>query len=96
MHGVNPPRALSASQYGGARRPRLSWLRALPLLARPITRTMPWVTLITGCLAGTAFLAVMARVAGTSHSPLDLGTAALPSFPPSRRWHSFSAPRSGH
>jgi hypothetical protein len=64
-----------------ARRPRMSWLRALPLLAQPITRTMPWVTLITGCLAGTAFLAVMARVADTSHSPLDLGTVRLAFLP---------------
>jgi hypothetical protein len=59
----------------------MPWLRALPLLAQPITRTMPWVTLITGCLAGTAFLAVMARVAGTSHSPLDLGIARLAFLP---------------
>jgi hypothetical protein len=42
---------------------------------------MPWVTLITGCLAGTAFLAVMARVAGTSHAPLDVGTARLAFLP---------------
>jgi hypothetical protein len=64
-----------------ARRPRLSWLRALPFLARPITQTMPWVTLITGCLAGTVFLAVMARVADTSHSPLGLGTVRLGFLP---------------
>jgi hypothetical protein len=64
-----------------ARRPRLSWLRVLPLLARPITQTMPWVTLITGCLAGTAFLAVMARVADTSHSPLGQGTVRLAFLP---------------
>jgi hypothetical protein len=64
-----------------ARRPRMSWLRALPLIARPITRTMPWVTLIAGCLAGTAFLAVMARVADTSHSPLDPGTVRLAFLP---------------
>jgi hypothetical protein len=64
-----------------ARRSRLSWLRALPPLARPITQTMPWVTLITGCLAGTAFLAVMARVADTSHSPLGLGTVRLAFLP---------------
>ena len=64
-----------------AGRPRLARLRALPLLAWPIARTMPWVTLITGCLAGTAFLAVMARVARTSHSPLDLGTARLAFLP---------------
>jgi hypothetical protein len=59
----------------------MSWLRALPLLARPITRTMPWVTLIIGCLAGTAFLAVMARVADTSHAPLGLATARLAFLP---------------
>jgi hypothetical protein len=64
-----------------ARRPRLSWLRALPLLARPITRTMPWATLITGCLAGTVYLAVMAYVAGTSHAPLGQGTVRLAFLP---------------
>ncbi len=77
---MNPPGA-AGTPIRHARRPRMSWLRALPLLARPIARTMPWVTLITGCLAGTAFLAVMARVAGTSHSPLDLGTARLAFLP---------------
>jgi hypothetical protein len=59
----------------------MSWLRALPLLAQPVTRTMPWVTLITGCLVGTAFLAVMARVADTSHSPLGPGTVRLAFLP---------------
>jgi hypothetical protein len=83
---ANIPRSEGAAPAVGqpirpARRPRLSWLRALPLLARPITQTMPWVTLITGCLAGTAFLAVMARVAGTSHSPLGLGTVRLAFLP---------------
>jgi hypothetical protein len=57
-----------------ARRSRRSWLRVLPLLARPITQTMPWVTLLTGCLAGIVYLAVMAHVAGASHSPLDYGS----------------------
>jgi hypothetical protein len=65
----------------GARRPRLSWLRALPLLARPITRTMPWATLVTGCLAGTVILAVLAHVAGTSHWPLNQGTVRLAFLP---------------
>jgi hypothetical protein len=63
------------------RRSRLSWLRALPLLARPITRTMPWVTLITGCLAGTGYLAVMARLADVSHSPLGPGDVRLAFLP---------------
>jgi hypothetical protein len=55
------------------RRPRLSWLRALPLLARPITRTMPWRTLIAGCLTGTAVLAVVAHVADSAHWQLSQG-----------------------
>jgi hypothetical protein len=83
---VNPPGAAGAPPAPGqpirqARRPRLSWLCALPLLARPVIRTMPWVTLITGCLACTAFLAVMARVADTSHSPLGLGTVRIAFLP---------------
>ena len=52
------------------RRSPLSWLRALPLLAQPITRTMPWVTLIAGCLAGTVYLAVLGHFAGVSSAPL--------------------------
>jgi hypothetical protein len=42
---------------------------------------MPWVTLITGCLAGTLYLAVMARVASTSHSPLGQGYIRLAFLP---------------
>jgi hypothetical protein len=64
-----------------ARRRRLPWLPALPLLARPIAWTMPWVTLISGCLVGTGYLALMARVAGTSHSPLGQGTVRLAFLP---------------
>jgi hypothetical protein len=64
-----------------ARWPRLAWLRSLPLLARHITRTMPWVTLVTGCLAGTAFLALMAHVAGTSHRPLSQASVRLAFLP---------------
>ncbi len=79
-HSGGAPPALS-QPVRHARRPRLSWLRALPLLARPITRTMPWVTLITGCLAGTVFLAVMAHVAGISHRPLDQGAVRLAFLP---------------
>jgi hypothetical protein len=86
------PRAASIPRTGGgspaigrpsrpARRPRLSWLRVLPLLARSISRTMPWVTLISGCLAGTGYLAVMARVADTSHWTLSQGTVHLAFLP---------------
>jgi hypothetical protein len=64
-----------------AQRSRLSWLRALPLLARPIALTMPWVTLITGCLAGTVFLAVLARLADAPNPPLGPGTIRLAFLP---------------
>jgi hypothetical protein len=59
--------AASGLTVGHARRSRLAWLRALPLLALPIARTMPWVPLIIGCLAGAGYLAVMAHVADASH-----------------------------
>ncbi len=72
---------LSAACEHPQRRPRLPWLRALPVLTRPIIRTMPWVTLITGCLAGTVVLAVLAHVAGTSRGPLDQGTVRLAFLP---------------
>lgn len=86
------PRCPNISRAGGAprapgqparrtRRPGLSWLRALPLLALPITRTMPWATLLTGCLAGTVFLAVQAHVAQTSAWPLDQGNIRLAFLP---------------
>jgi hypothetical protein len=56
-------------------------LTALPPLTRHITATMPWITLLAGCLAGTGFLAVLAHVAGTSHGPLDRGTVRLAFLP---------------
>ena len=56
---------------------RRSWRRALPPLARPIIRTMPWTTLIAGCLAGTAFLAFQAHVARTSGWQLNQGNVRL-------------------
>ena len=64
-----------------AQRPRRSWLRALPLLARPVIRTMPWATLITGCLAGTVFLAIQAHVARTSGWQLQQGNVRLALLP---------------
>lgn len=64
-----------------ARRPRLSWFRALPLLAQPIIQTMPWTTLLTGCLAGVAYLAVLAHFAGVSHQPLRPGNVRLAFIP---------------
>ena len=51
--------------------PRVSWLRALPLLARPVIGTMPWTTLVFGCLAGTVVLAVVAHFADTAHWQLS-------------------------
>ena len=59
----------------------LAWLGALPLLARHLARTMPWGTLISGCLAGLVFLTVMAHVAETSHSPLTLSIVRVAFLP---------------
>ena len=42
---------------------------------------MPWATLITGCLAGTLYLAVLAHVASTSHSPLGQGIVRFAFLP---------------
>jgi hypothetical protein len=64
-----------------AGRRRVAWVWALRLLARHVARMMPWVTLISGCLAGLAFLSVMAHVADTSHSPLTLGTVRVALLP---------------
>jgi hypothetical protein len=60
---------------------RLTWLRALPLLGRHIARTMPWVSLMVGCLAGTIFLAFLAHVARTSHWQLSQVTVRFAFLP---------------
>jgi hypothetical protein len=63
-------------------RARRTWLRVLPPLARPIARTMPWATLIVGCLTGAVFLAVQAHVARTSGWLLSQGNVRLALLPP--------------
>lgn len=63
------------------RRSRRSWIRVLPLLARPVSQTMPWVTLLGGCLAGTGYLAVMARFYRASGAPLGPGDLRLAFLP---------------
>ena len=78
-HPAGAPPA--TGQLIDARRPRLCWLRTLPLLARPMTRTMPWVTLINGCLAGTVFLAILAYVSDTPHQPLGQGDVRIAFLP---------------
>jgi hypothetical protein len=59
----------------------LSPLRALPLLGRHIIRTMPWTTLITGCLAGIAVLEVVAHVTEGSHRPFSQAAVRLAFLP---------------
>jgi hypothetical protein len=71
---------LEQSQDRTSRR-RLAWLGALPPLARHILRTMPWLTLIAGCLAGTAFLTLMAHLGKPSHSALSEGTIRFAFLP---------------
>jgi hypothetical protein len=63
-----------------ARRPDLPWLRALPYMPRYIVRTMPWTTLLTGCAAGTAMLAVVAQIA-RSDWPFGQGAVRLAFLP---------------
>jgi hypothetical protein len=63
-----------------AQRPRLSCLRALPYIPRYIARTMPWTALITGCVAGTAVLAIVAEVA-RSDWPFGQGAVRLAFLP---------------
>ena len=81
MHHLSPLRGTTGQPMRGTRRPRLSWLRALPLLVRHITRTMPWTTLLTGCLAGIAVLAAVAHVADTSHRPFSQAAVRLAFLP---------------
>lgn len=63
-----------------ARRSDLSWLRALPYMPRYIVRTMPWTTLLTGCVAGTAMLVVVAQIA-RSDWPFGQGAVRLAFLP---------------
>ena len=63
------------------RQSRLSWLRALPLLARPVCRTMPWGTLLASCLAGTLYLAIVAHVGKDSGWLLGQGNVRLAFLP---------------
>jgi hypothetical protein len=63
------------------RRSRLSWLRALPHLGWPISRTMPWGTLLAGCLAGTVYLAIFAHVAKKSGWLVGQGNIRLAFLP---------------
>jgi hypothetical protein len=62
---------------------RLSWLRALPLLARYITRTMPWATLLGGCLVSVAVFALLVQVVHHDQASfwLDQGTIRLSLLP---------------
>lgn len=76
--GGTPP--IQGHPVRPARRSRLSWLRVLPLLARPIAQTMPWVTLLVGCLAGTVYLAILASLNSNSQ-PLDQGNVRLAFLP---------------
>ena len=59
----------------------MAWLRAVPQLARPISRTMPWGTLLGGCLAGTVYLAIVAHAAKNSGWLLGQGNVRLAFLP---------------
>jgi hypothetical protein len=61
------------------RRPRQVWTRAVPVLARHVARTTPWITLLVGCASGTAVLAVLAHV--DQGSPLSQNTVRATFLP---------------
>lgn len=61
------------------RRPSRFWASALPGLAGHLARTMPWTMLLTGCVSGTAVLALLTRFA--SQTPLDQGTVRMTFLP---------------
>jgi hypothetical protein len=81
LTGTPPPATGGAARR--TRRSRLSWLRALPFLAWYITRTMPWVTLITGCLVTLAVFTILVRLAHHDQATfwLDQGTIRLTLLP---------------
>jgi hypothetical protein len=81
LTGTPPP--ATGEMVRRTRRSRLSWLRALPLLARYITRTMPWITLITGCLVTLAIFTILVRLARHDQATfwLDQGTIRLSLLP---------------
>jgi hypothetical protein len=60
-------------------RSRLCWLRTLPLLARYLVRTMPWVTLTGGCLVSLAIFDALVRIVAHDQGTfwLDQGTVRL-------------------
>jgi hypothetical protein len=60
-------------------RRRPARLRAVPGLVPHIVRATPWVTLIVGCVSGTAFLALLAHVA--HNSPISQGTVRVTFLP---------------
>ncbi len=68
---MNTSRRIAGARAQRTRQPRLFWPRALPTVARHVADTMPWVTLVAGCLAGTALLALLAHIADTSHTALN-------------------------
>ena len=76
------PRSDDGSAAAGQQAPlRLSRVRALPLVARHVAMTMPWLTLLAGCLAGALYLAIMADVADSAHSPLTQSTVRFAFIP---------------
>jgi hypothetical protein len=62
-------------------RPRYFWPRTLAVLTRHTVKTTPWVTLASGCVAGTAILAALAYVAHKYHNPLGQTTVRFTMLP---------------
>ena len=71
----------TGTEAGGAserQHPRHVAPRALSALARHVSLTVPWATLLAGCATGTVVLATLGM---TSRTPLDQGTVRLTFLP---------------
>jgi hypothetical protein len=79
-HAEGPPRP-SGGVLTRPDRGRLGWLGALPSLAWPIARTMPWATLLAGCLPGLIYLVALAHAADTAHWSLTQGNVRIAVVP---------------
>ena len=77
---MTPGRTAPPAAREPARRPVPSWSAALPAF-RHVIRTMPWATLLTGCLTGTAVLSLLRFVAHASDTSVDQNTMRLTVLP---------------
>ena len=84
--------AAAPAATGARRRRRPPGSGRCPCSPGMSSATMPWTTLIAGCLAGTVVLAVVAHFAGTAHWQLEPGRRSL-CLPARHRGAGLRSPR---